>query len=358
MKKILVVVSTPFSAERSLREIRNFTFLEKFKDTHEIILLNRNRNPKTTSKIFETITGVKVNRYISTRQYYWFPDWQQNKPTKKYDSWEDFYTRAEVESGFDKVFFVGGPIYSNSSLDARTISPDFHKTSSCGSYASRGTCIMTIFLGIKMSQGCTEKHYYVADPLELGPTAFERAIGKDNIWFKRYHTYTGDTYERTDIYQYKHNKVQLSKEKIYDFLFGYTVMANYRKNIVEKILPFIDKIENKKILVKDSFKKIDTFVKYEDYLDLIEQSKYTVVVPSYDVNAFSGGRMIEGLYRNCLPLIHPDTKYQQFADSFGIPHEKMEEINIKNMDSLFDESKRLELLEYFKSKICVIEKIF
>lgn len=59
-----------------------------------------------------------------------------------------------------------------------------------------------------------------------------------------------------------------------------------------------------RVCLKDSFRDIDTFVwKKEEYLALLNNSKFTVIIPSYEERAFSTIRFIEALYQGAIPLI-------------------------------------------------------
>lgn len=59
-----------------------------------------------------------------------------------------------------------------------------------------------------------------------------------------------------------------------------------------------------RICIKDSFRDIDTFIwDKKEYLSLLQRSKFTVIIPSYEEQAFSTIRFIEALCAGTIPLI-------------------------------------------------------
>lgn len=56
----------------------------------------------------------------------------------------------------------------------------------------------------------------------------------------------------------------------------------------------------------------DNYISTYEYNNLLEESRYTYILPAYDSNHFSYIRYLEALHRGCIPLIHPDCNLQWF----------------------------------------------
>lgn len=54
----------------------------------------------------------------------------------------------------------------------------------------------------------------------------------------------------------------------------------------------------------------DKLIPYDDYLKHIASSKFTLIIPSYDVNCFSLRRFFESLTADCIPLILYNCNYE------------------------------------------------
>jgi hypothetical protein len=94
-----------------------------------------------------------------------------------------------------------------------------------------------------------------------------------------------------------------------DFVFGYTILTKdrmYLENIVKNI-----KIFNKEIYVKNKYTKEDNYINYNEYYNKLKEAKFTLVVPSYDINEFSSIRFFEALGLDCIPLILENCKWRQ-----------------------------------------------
>lgn len=100
-----------------------------------------------------------------------------------------------------------------------------------------------------------------------------------------------------------------SAEKTKDFTFGFTVTTDDRVAIYEEI----KKIEAQQMNFLVRYPKIDvnTCVKKSEYDKMLEHSRYTLIIPSYEVSDFSAIRFWEALFRDCVPLVHASCKWEQ-----------------------------------------------
>jgi len=118
---------------------------------------------------------------------------------------------------------------------------------------------------------------------------------------------------------------------------------------------------NVKLFVRHKRLEIDTFINRDDYLDAISKSRYTLLIPPYDLKHFSIYRFVESINNDCLPLITSDVYIDDFVKSFGIDLEIINKLiveysTIGNKVNEFSESERVELLEYFKTKCLTYER--
>jgi hypothetical protein len=91
-----------------------------------------------------------------------------------------------------------------------------------------------------------------------------------------------------------------------------------RSKFSEKISEIAEQFTSVNLFTKDKVKNIDNSIPIPEYLKLIEKSKYTYILPSYDNDCFSLYRFIEAIDLDCLPLLHPDCKVEDVQKSFNV----------------------------------------
>jgi len=176
-----------------------------------------------------------------------------------------------------------------------------------------------------------------------------------NYWL--YHGYDVTHYDilRLDSSQYMFNKnvKWFEPDKIYDFTFGYTVLQDSDR---AKYIPWVNdmygKFDKANLFVKSDCDMPDTSVSRTVYLNRIEESRFTLMLPSYDESCFSIYRFIESLDKNCLPIIHESCILGEVEQSYDV------DLSHLVVDEPMSEADRLELLDYYKSKFMVFEKGF
>jgi len=136
--------------------------------------------------------------------------------------------------------------------------------------------------------------------------------------------------------------------------FGYTLYANgNRPAYVRWIEGMASKFKPKQIFVKDAINKENSnVVPFDEYLTKIEQSKYTLVIPSYDSNTFSMYRFIEAIQRGCLPILHADCNVTDAEKSHGINLTQLK------VHFPFKEVDRQDLIKYYRTKLMTFEQGF
>lgn len=134
-----------------------------------------------------------------------------------------------------------------------------------------------------------------------------------HICDNRYYFYHNDRIKASYIPFVEYAFFKDSENKTYvknkNFTFGFTVLTDDRVKIYEEIKK-LDKYAIN-FLVKYPKADIDTSVSRKIYADMIKESKYTLLIPSYEDTDFSSIRFWDALFKNCLPLIHETCKWEQ-----------------------------------------------
>jgi hypothetical protein len=137
-------------------------------------------------------------------------------------------------------------------------------------------------------------------------------------------------------------------DKTVDFTFYGTALTEDRKYLVEQsdLLTGIRNSDVGIIVKKDS-----TYVSQTEYYDKLARSKFTLIIPSYDVTTFSVIRFLEAVSNHCLPLVLDTVDLTDlkntFPDIYDIVRKNLV-VNIKDIQGKIDE------LDYDK----IIKKIF
>ena len=237
-------------------------------------------------------------------------------------SWKKSYNMINnliIEKNIDRVYSIFSPVLENykygnefklEELYTITIENDSHSNNfkSMFNFCKRSMLLYYI------TKKCNIQLYqFVDDPLELDYCKF-------NINNKRYFYYNNDKnlkyfpYIEYGFIYLRNKYFNNNYSKQYDFIFGLTnIMSarSYRSNLIKELLEIEHDLKHNnlkcKYFIKDKFRKINTFINGIEYNDTyITQSKYTLIVPSYDEKEFSLIRFLEAIDRRCIPLIHKD----------------------------------------------------
>jgi hypothetical protein len=91
------------------------------------------------------------------------------------------------------------------------------------------------------------------------------------------------------------------------FAFGFTVVTEDREPLYYKL----PEIENVNFLVKFPKIGIDTTVKRADYAEMLKESEFTLVIPSYEDTDFSSIRFWDAITKACVPFILESCNWKQ-----------------------------------------------
>jgi hypothetical protein len=151
-------------------------------------------------------------------------------------------------------------------------------------------------------------------------------------------------------------------EKEIDLCVGLTALTEHREKQYDDVMEGLESNPNinKKLFIRHKRLDIDTFVPRDVYMESIKRSRYTLMVPPYDLQHFSIYRFLESVYNDCIPLITSDVNISDFVKSFKIDESLINKLivdykTIGNKINELSEKDRTELLEYFKS-VCLVNK--
>ena len=134
-------------------------------------------------------------------------------------------------------------------------------------------------------------------------------------------------------YMFKNGK---DIEKTVDFTFYGTALTEDRHYLVEQ-KDLLTSIRNSDVGV--IVKKDSTYVNQRDYYEKLARSKFTLIIPSYDVTTFSVIRFLEAVSNHCLPLVLDTVNLTDLQNTFPDIYNIVKKyliVNIKDIQSKID----------------------
>ena len=311
-------------------------------------------NTKTDSpkKFFLDNGNVVLNKSIN-----FFGDFYASHAIYKKE-WSDIYKDLNVEclKEYDKLFIIGGIDLHRSGLNRFGKRVEVFPYDS-GQIKWKSTaihCINILALLKAHHEFGIPLHEIAFDPNEISCNLFHSDV-KPTIDYWLYHGYDIPEYSisRLDSLQYYFLKKGLTffkKDKNIDFTFGYTILEkSNRESFESDVMSLSKKFKNINLYVKNYKTGIDSTIDKDLYLDKLQDSKFTYILPSYNTNCFSVYRLIESIACDCLPLIHPSCNIEDINKSYNI------DLNDLMLDTIPSENFRVEKLNYLKDKIMKVE---
>ena len=273
-------------------------------------------------------------------------------------NWMDFYDAVDV-SMFDEY----EDLYIMSSMDLwrSGLTRDgkrsgvFPRDRGQINFVSTGLRCANILAMLKAHNTFDSRlHELAFDPNEIPLSQYHADVApKEN--YHIYHGYDIDHYgiKRLDSSQYMFNSQHkwFEADKLYDFTFGYTVLQDSER---AKYIPWVNEMAKKfdkaNLFVKSDCEIEDTSVSRTVYLNKIEQSRFTLMLPSYDESCFSIYRFLESLDKKCLPIIHKSCIIDEVEKSYNV------DLSPLITDEPMSENRRLELLDCYTDKFMAFER--
>ena len=364
MKKRLLYTTRPLFGLEGQGISSHMGILQK--DHHEVDLLHSLRTDQAVG-FLEDYAGLRINKHFNL-----YSEFYENE-AKEFSDWECVYRALDVGplERYDELFLIGGLLNWRSGFTRRleenprshwVRNQSFPQDRASLRWESWGRRLINILALLKAHREFgIPLHEMAFDPQEMSMDLVQSTYApRDN--YHLYHGYDIPRYgiKRLDSLQYhleNHRANQLSlslgKPKHLDLMFGYTVMKN---SLRMAYLPFIDRMKeqaNRALVVcRNDMTGEDTHMPRDIYLEHIASSRFTLILPAYVSSCFSVYRLIESLEHDCLPIIHEDCHTEEVGKSFGV------DLSPLVRDTYPKERTRVELLDYYRSKILVMDKDF
>lgn len=327
-----------------------------------------------TSKSYERVKNLsEIDDLIQTPHTYlkWYTE---EVASRKLTDWDDIIDKIDIRPfrGFDRIYVWGGLINSVCARRPKQIKTIKTFPYLCSKvWTSLGIQYINILAilkahreyGIPITEimhdpGEASLNLIETERLKINPEKYEL---KFNYAIPKYGV------EKLDMMQYylKNRKYDASNitrlffesPKKYEFTFGYTVVMEDRNVNDDELVKLIhSKFNNPNIFVKHKFKGINTFVNRTEYLNYIDNSDYTLIIPSYEKDQVSIIRIIEAAHHNCMPLFTEDNNWDALLESFPNFNYKNYIIN-KSWEKPKTQEEYVELLLHVKETFLSINDL-
>ena len=137
-------------------------------------------------------------------------------------------------------------------------------------------------------------------------------------------------------------------EKTVDFTFYGTALTEDRQYLVEQ-KDLLTNIRNSDVGI--IVKKDSTYVSQTEYYDKLARSKFTLIIPSYDVTTFSVIRFLEAVSNHCLPLVLDTVNLTDLKNTFKDIYDIVKKYLVVNINDI---QSKIDSLDYNK----IINKLF
>jgi hypothetical protein len=297
-KTIVVGFGAPFNLRNASKHsyITYTYWLTKFKDQYNIALISD----------FENFNHVKNHdKYLNSI----FDCFIMNEK-KEITTWDKFI--SECMEGYQKLKGIIDPVSFVEVFGIMSSGVKYYKPN----FLNKGIK-ENKFINFMSTRKTTQKfinHYsfvktfnipwnhFLHDPQESNHSDVDLVKELDYRRFFIYDSKLFKTQEHPFIKIYHSEHLELDNKKEHDWCIGFTCLTPDRK-YVQKLYDKFYSLQNSNIFLQDKYKNIFTNITKEEYIEYLKKSKYTLILPGYDKNAFSP-RFIEALTRGVIPFIH------------------------------------------------------
>jgi len=344
-QNILITVNRSLSSKYVFHTICDIgsSFYSELKEEYNVYFLTQYGSVKNIYRLFN-----KENRSVFFDEVILLNDSIKSLDYKAAKDWNEIYENIEIDflQKFERVIEIGSAISEGAFLKRQKINREklFNSTAQF-KYLSVRKIKETLMFTIKVAEkNNVPIEHYIIDPQELD----YNDIGVPS---KRHFPYSSNVanFERHDAFLNYYKKNSQSHQKTIDFVFGYTILTEDRVNNMYEIL--VDKLKSKNIrlFLRDKYNDIDTFIKKDDYLNLVKESKFTLIIPAYDTKTFSAFRYIESIYSDCLPLILDTNYLEEVRESLYIPDDII--VNLNNIEEKINQLDYKKILKEIKKNL-------
>jgi len=361
---ILVYINTNITGESKHNLRQSLMFLNEYKDKYRLIVFSMNKTERFLQSLIED-ANLKFDEVICKGYEYW-DDFVTNY---KFDTWAQFmderYYLDELEN-VEHVVCVKG-LLSKQGRIQRDL-PHFNDKVVEGhaniKFVSNSRQIAGFLSILKLCKiRNLPLHEMIYDTQEASAAQIEDAeIRPDKIYSYFLYDVKDYGYRRLDSFNYAHTyypDAGLWKKDI-DITMAYVAVTKDRSKINERVHEMFSNLEQIFPNSRLSREHGKLQMSRPGYMQLICRSKYTLIIPAYNPREMSIFRFIESINRDCLPLITEDVFTDDFIRTYDLDIDKVNRISVKYDCSnfrAFTEEERIDLICYFKHKVCRVTKL-
>lgn len=281
-------------------------------------------------------TGNKVKRMLGRDDVEY-----RHIPWKNEDDWKSYTeTIYNTIDDLDTLIIISGSYFSKThSRTKYNLIENFekHLNDKDYKYSTTFVSMRSLFQKYMICRCSYNKRlkmvYYALDPLECcytevfnyGVTTFCTNCGS---------LLAVPTYE---LLMYKNAKCS---EKTVDFTF-YGTATSYERNYLNDYKDDLVAVRNSDVRIINDLKTQG--VAQDEYYNKLAKSKYTLVIPSYDVTTFSYSRFIESIAHHCIPLVLDKVNLADLKNTYKDLYDIVEKYLVV---SLYNIQEKIDSLDY------------
>ena len=261
-------------------------------------------------------------------------------------NWKDYEKDIKKKTvDIDTFIIFGSTMFNNYNSKNSSLVDNFDRELDNGNYNYNLSFVSTRTVQQRyfICKLCKDKNliYFYIDPSEC-------------ILTKRFNTGTTVYYLKRDdcIYLPSYEKYMFKNgkniEKTVDFTFYGTALTEDRQYLVEQ-KDLLTNIRNSDVGI--IVKKDSTYVSQTEYYDKLARSKFTLIIPSYDVTTFSVIRFLEAVSNHCLPLVLDTVNLTDLKNTFKDIYDIVKKYLVVNINDI---QSKIDSLDYNK----IINKLF
>lgn len=283
-------------------------------------------------------------------------------------SWEEVYNSIDVSPlrQYDYLYLIAGiDLHSSNMTRFGNRVGVFPKDNKQMTWLSHAKVYLNVLALLKAHRTFgIPLHEFQYDTGEISCRLFHEEYRPYPELYASYYNHDVPEYDivRIDSLQYYLQKSKVNPlfvaDKTIDFTFAYTVLKTSKR---QDFPVFVNGVANmfpvSKVFTKNYFTGVDTSIDSDLYTDIVSRSRFTMILPAYDRKSYAIDRLLTALSLDCLPLIHHEANNSVVESSYNI---SLQPLTITDPGDVtrFTESVRLELLEYYKSKLLSVERKF
>jgi hypothetical protein len=273
---------------------------------------------------FSTISSKKLKSILNLSKFKGIINGQEAMTGNSWQAWFSFLDGIQEEYSFEEIYLFMAPLQANFSFGKeKNVISLYENIKVNDEFGNSFLAVKNLYRRLMLIYYLGKKipiTHFILDPIEQNwAKIFDTG--------KRFFHYDSERLECKHFpyaeysFIYK-NGIKEIPTKEYDFVFGMTSVmktVDYRNEMIGKLLDLEKQFSDNKLVnkyfFKDKFRNINTYVTGKIYNnEYLLKSKYTLMIPAYDIEELSFVRFIEAIDRGVIPLVHEDCKYRKMLN--------------------------------------------